>query len=356
MNNGSRDVSHADRLLYLKRADVIEASRSLDSVDVLRQVFRLHALHETLLPDEAYLGWRNREDESLRSLNMPSYLGGEFDAAGTKIINSNPSNPRRHLPRASGVTLLFDTMTARITCIMEAAYISSLRTASVSALATELCRGEKNITTIAVIGAGVLAEAHVSLFIQRFPEVRHVLMFDLLPERVQACGEHLSPLLQEHDVQLSLAESAQQAIEQADVIIPATTTTTGYIHYGWLKPGAMLVNVSLDDALPEIVFQADKVIVDDWSLVKNDPRRLIGRMYRAGQIIGPDDETALPGPGQRRIDAQIGDLVLGTRKGRERAEDIILINPFGLSIDDIGLASHIYQRALALGLGTYLEY
>ncbi|GER91667.1 ornithine cyclodeaminase [Dictyobacter vulcani] len=356
MNSSSMNVAKQSSFLYLKRAEVIEACQSIDSVAVMRQVFRLHASNQTLLPDEAYLGWQNQEKEGLRSLNMPSYLGGDLNIAGTKIINANPSNPQRNLPRASGVTLLFDTMTARIQCIMEAAYISSLRTASVSALSVELCQGEDPITTLAVIGAGVLAEAHIALFVQRLPQLRRILMFDFVPERVHTCRENLLPLLQKHEVELSLAESAQQAIEQAELIVPATTTTTGYIQYNWLKPGAILVNVSLDDALPEIVFKADKVIVDDWSLVKNDPRRLIGRMYRAGQIIAPDDTETVAGPDQRKIDAQIGDLVLGRRTGRERANDIILVNPFGLSIEDIGLASQVYRHAQELGLGTQLDF
>ncbi|GCF07275.1 ornithine cyclodeaminase family protein [Dictyobacter arantiisoli] len=356
MDASSINVSQHSSFLYLSRVDVVKASQSVDSVEVMRQVFGLHASHETLLPDEAYLGWQNQKQESLRSLNMPSYLGGDLDIAGTKIINSNPGNPQRNLPRASGVTLLFDTLTARIQCIMEAAYISSLRTASVSALSVELCQGPKEITTLAVIGAGVLAEAHIALFIQRLARLRRVLMFDFVLERMQACYENLLPLLQQYNVQMSFAESAQQAVEQAELVVPATTTTTGYIQYNWLNPGTILINVSLDDVLPEVVFRADKVIVDDWTLVKNDPRRLIGRMYRAGQIIAPDDAETIIEAGQRKIDAQIGDLVLGTRKGRERAEDIILVNPFGLSIEDIGLASHIYQRAQALGLGTHLDY
>ena len=95
--------------------------------------------------------------------------------------------------------------------------------------------------------------------------------------------------MQQRGVEFQEATSAEDAIRSSQLIVPVTTTTTGYIQFGWLQPGAILVNISLDDFLPEVVFQADKVIVDSWDLVKNDPRRLIGRMYRAGQIIGPDE-------------------------------------------------------------------
>ena len=78
-------------------------------------------------------------------------------------------------------------------------------------------------------------------------------------------------------------------------------------------------------------------------------------MYREGQIIGPDDPTEAADNG-RRIDAQLGEVVIGTKMGRRSTSDIILVNPFGLSIEDVALAAHVYQTAQALGIGVLLEY
>jgi ornithine cyclodeaminase len=154
---------------------------------------------------------------------------------------------------------------------------------------------------------------------------------------------------------LAGTNTAEEAIREAQLIIPVTTTTEGYIHYNWLQPGAILVNVSLDDALPEVVFKADSIIVDDWNLVKNDPWRLIGRMYRKGQIIGPDEnENSTPGV-RRRIDAQLGEIAAGTKVGRRELNDIILVNPFGLALEDVAIASQIYQTALRQDVGEWLN-
>jgi ornithine cyclodeaminase/alanine dehydrogenase-like protein (mu-crystallin family) len=141
------------------------------------------------------------------------------------------------------------------------------------------------------------------------------------------------------------------------LIVPVTITTTGYIRFDWLQPGSILVNISLDDPLPEIVLQADKVIVDDWNLVKNDTRRLLGLMYRAGQIIGPNEpvDSARNGQQRRRIDAQLGEIVLGSKSGRDHLDDIVLVNPFGLAIEDVALATHVHQKALELNIGVWLE-
>jgi ornithine cyclodeaminase len=340
-----------NRILYLCRQDVERACRGIDSVAVIREVFRLHSAGETILPDEAYLGWSNDEGESVRSLNMPGYVGGSLRAAGTKIINGNIANPRRGLPRASGLTILYDSVSVRPLCIMEGAYLSSLRTASVTALAAELLQGE-DITCLAVIGAGVLARAHITLLAERLPHLRHIRIFDVEGERIAALQRELAPVLTAKRVEMQPVATAEEAIRPARLIVPVTTTTTGYIPYDWLQPGSLLVNISLDDPLPEVVLKADVVVVDDWNLVRNDPRRLLGRMYREGKVTGPDD---LPEAGKRRIDAQLGEIVAGSKPGRRSPQDIILVNPFGLAIEDVGLAACVYRAARDSGLGVWLE-
>jgi N-[(2S)-2-amino-2-carboxyethyl]-L-glutamate dehydrogenase len=84
---------------------------------------------------------------------------------------------------------------------------------------------------------------------------------------------------------------------------------------------------------------------------------LIGRMYRAGQIVGPDEhiDSVKEGQQKRRIDAQLGEVVIGSKVGRDHHNDIVLVNPFGLAIEDVALAAHVYQKALELNLGVWLE-
>jgi len=343
-----------DTLLYLSGKDVQTVCQELDSVAIIREVFALHSGGQTILPDEAYLSWTNERGESARSLNMPGFVGGTVGAVGTKIINGNISNPQHGLPRASGLTLLYDPLTARITCILEGAYISSLRTASVTALATELLQGP-DIECMAVIGAGVLAAAHINLLVQRLPRLRSIFLYDVSPERITLLRQELASTLAAHNVLFQAASTAEEAIRPAQLIVPTTTTTDGYIRYDWLQPGSLLVNISLDDPLPEVVHRADLVVVDDWNLIRNDPRRLLGRMYREGTLLGPDEPYDVTKQEVRRVDAQLGEIVTGTKTGRQRPNDIILVNPFGLSLEDVALAACIYQKARDLHLGISLE-
>jgi len=341
-----------DAILYLCRQDVERLCLEIDSVAVLREAFALHATQQTVLPDEAYLGWTNAHQEHVRSLNMPAYIGGKFERAGTKIINGNIANPTRGIPRASGLTLLFDPISGRIRAIMEGAYISSLRTASVTALAVDVLKGPE-IQCVGMVGAGVLAQAHIELLLRHLPSLEMIYLYDTNQQKVGELAGRLAPALEAHRVVLRAMLSAEAAIRPAQLVIPVTTTTTGYIPFAWLQAGTIVVNVSLDDVMPDVVLQAQRVVVDDWFLVKNDARRLLGRMYRAGTIIGPDEERE-PVAGQRKIDAQLGDLVRGTKLGRRSPQDIILVNPFGLAIEDVALAQHVYQKAQESGAGRKL--
>jgi ornithine cyclodeaminase/alanine dehydrogenase-like protein (mu-crystallin family) len=337
-------------ILYLCKKEVEAICHEIDTVSVMRDLFMLHGSGKTILPDEAYLAWTNVNGEEVRSLNMPGYVFGRGAVAGTKIINSNPFNVLRGLPRASGLTVLYDSFSTRITCIMEAGHLSSLRTASVTCLAIELL-GIKNIESIAIIGAGVLARAHLYLLVRRLPRLRRILLFDLQRERAEELSLELQSLMVP-GLEIEVASSAETAIRQAQLIVPVTTVTSGYIQFDWLQPGALLSNVSLDDPRPEVVLKAHKVIVDDWNLVKTDQRRLIGRMYREGSVIGPDSPSS---NGARRIDAQLGEIVTGTNAGRTGDDEIILFNPFGLAIEDVALAAEVYRAAKESEVGMILE-
>ncbi len=341
-------------ILYLNRREVIQLCEGIDSVAAIREVFRLHGSGQTRLPDEAYLGWENGLGESVRSLNMPGYVGGSLNLVGTKIINGNIANPKRGLPRASGLTVLYDAISAQPTCIMDSSYISSLRTASVTALATELVKGP-DIHNIALIGAGVLAQAHIELLVKRLRLLKDIYVYDFDEQRAHGLLRSVEPILRARNVEYHIAPSAEHAIRLAQLIVPVTTTTVGYIPFQWLQPGAIVVNVSLDDVLPDVVFQADSVIVDDWHLVKSDTKRLLGRMYRKGQIIGPDEEIEGASADVRKVDAQIGELVTQAKVGRRTPDDIILVNPFGLAIEDVAIAGQVYQKALEQSLGIWLE-
>lgn len=338
-------------ILYLGERDIALVVEQLDVIGAVRSALVAHGLSRTVLPNEAYLSWSNDQGESARSLNMPGLIRDCGLIVGTKIINANPENYRRELPRASGITVLFDPVSARVTCVLAAAQISALRTAAVSALsALELC--DAAVEHIAIIGTGALAEAHVYLLTRAMASVRKIAVFDIDPQRAQRFVDRNTADLAGRGIKLLRGESAAAAIRDAHLTVAVTTTTTGYIELDWLRPGAVLINVSLDDALPEVLLGCERLFVDDWNLVKTDDRRLLGRLYRSGHVVGPDDPVS---QGARRVDAELGAVLAGLALGRTHPRERIVVNPFGMAIEDLAVAHAVFEAATTRGLGQTLE-
>ena len=335
-----------DELLYLSRKDVERAIEDLDPVAVVRTALEMHGRGDTILPAEALLRWQNSEGEWARSLNMPAFLGGDKPAVGTKVINGNVDNVTRGVPRASGLTLLFDVTTGRVLCVMDGGYISALRTASVTLLAAQALASR--VTEVALLGAGVLGEAHLGLIASHLPELKQIRLFDTSFERARELSDRYRSA-----APVTVATGAEDAIRDAHLVVTATTTTQPYVPFEWLAPGAVVVPVSLDDLHPDVFLRAGLLIVDDWELVKAGEHRLLGRLYRDGVVTDPG--TA-PIPGRSRpVDAELGEILAGITQPRRGADDVVVVNPFGMAIEDVAVAAAVHRRAVELGLGQWLE-
>jgi ornithine cyclodeaminase/alanine dehydrogenase-like protein (mu-crystallin family) len=336
-------------LRYLSRDDVIRAARDIDAVAVVRDALTLHADGATTLPDEAYLPWHTSTGAFARGLALPGALWGPRPALGIKLINSSLDNTARGLPRANGLTVVFDRETAYPVAMMEAGYLSAWRTAACSALAVDLL-GRAGAARVGVIGAGVLAEQHIAVLAARRPGSSFAV-YDLSEAR----RDELVTRLRAAGIDVRAAADAREAVEGATIVLTATTTTTGYLPYGWLAPGALVLHVSLDDVLPDVVQQAGLVVVDDWNLVSADDRRLLGRLWRSGDLLGPDGQAfGEPAATARRVDATLAGVIAGRHPGRTADDEVVLCNPFGMGILDVALARTVLDAAEAMCLGVEL--
>ncbi len=330
-------------MLLLTANEVETFCEGLDVPSLISRVLELHALNKTILPAEAYLGWAGRAGGRARTLNMPGYIDGNPPLVGTKIINGNADNVMKGLARASGITILFDPQTARPRCLMDAAFISATRTAAITLVCARALQRSPR-TTLALFGAGVLAKRHI-LLLSQYLDIDHITVFDVNPDRTQSLLGDLAHTLP--NGVLRSAVSVGDALEGATLVVAATTTAHPYIFYDMLSPGCLLINVSLDDFGMDVFENAEKLYVDDIGLVQSDEHRILGKLIRAGIITMPGDQG-----GRNRITGTIGDLLLGNVPGRTTEEELILVNPFGMAIEDIVIADAVYQGAMKVGLGV----
>ncbi len=340
----------SDDILYLSSAEVELALTVVDPVASVRDVMLLHTAGDVDLPAEASMYWNGPAGAAARTLLMPGRVGGRFQGVGAKMISSGYGNVAREVPRASGLTVLLDSDLGRVDCIMDGGRISSLRTACVTYLSLEALR-RPGASTAALIGAGPIAGAHLEVMGARLEGLKRIVLMDLERARAERLAATWREALAKRGVELIVAASARQAVEQADMVVPATTVGEGYIEADWLAPGATIVNVSLDDLTRDAVLAVDRIYVDDWELVAGDDRRLLGRLARTGELAGP---RAVCTGALRQVDGQLGALIGGAAAGRDAWYERILVNPFGMAIEDVALAIDVRDAADRLGLGTRL--
>src|ERR1051325_5005935 len=105
------------------------------------------------------------------------------ESMGIKMVTFYPNNAGTALPTHMAVIALFDPKTGEPLALMDGRYITEMRTAAVSAVATDaLAAREAKVLTL--LGAGAQAQAHLEMLprVRRFEEVR---VWNHHPEKAQ---------------------------------------------------------------------------------------------------------------------------------------------------------------------------
>jgi len=327
-------------VVWLSQQDVIAAG-GLDmaaAMDDVEEVFRLHVAGDYVLPEKIVLQWDEPpQDKKDNHVNvMPGYLGGRFDVAGLKVIASFPDNPfRRGLPRASGLLLLHDTEVGLPLAVMDGTLVSAMRTGAATGVATKYLARE-DVTRVGLIGAGVQCRTQLMALQVARPGIQGAAVFDIRRDRAEAFAAEMSQRL---DLDVRLAESAEQVVRGADVLVTATTTTQPIVRDGWLAPGSLYAHVSGYECEYDVIRRADKVVVDDWNQVKHRMYSTVALMWRDGAFADDD------------LYAEVGQVVSGQKPGRENDREVIIFSPIGLALHDVAVASCVYEAAQSKGLG-----
>src|SRR3954465_10174801 len=140
---------------YLTRADVEAVGLTgVGVIDVLEDVFRAKRLGRTEMPPK--IGVHPRDDAFIHA--MPAYLG-DPDVAGIKWVAGYPDNQALGLPYIHGLLVLTDGATGRPVAVMDATWITEVRTAAASMLGIRAL-AQSTIETIGLIGCGRQGMVH----------------------------------------------------------------------------------------------------------------------------------------------------------------------------------------------------
>ncbi|MBI2360175.1 MAG: ornithine cyclodeaminase family protein [Deltaproteobacteria bacterium] len=275
-----------------------------------------------------------------RITSMPAYLA-ESDALGMKVVTYFPENPKRGVPMILATVFLYSTESGKLLAVMDGTYITSIRTACVSAIATRALANPET-PTLGVLGAGVQARAHIRALC-RVRKIREIKVYDLLEKSVRSLKEELEP---EVGIEIEPAKTAEEVVRHVDLLVTVTTAKEPILSAGWLRPGVHINAVgSHRPDLREIdaaTFKRARVVVDSREAI----------MAECGDILLAIKEGAIT---ENHIYGEIGEILAGKKPGRTAANEITLYKAVGIAIQDVATARLVYEKALERKVGTTVE-
>jgi alanine dehydrogenase len=324
-------------MLILTEKEVQSLAEVRELIPVLERAHIQYSTGEAVMPVRLVVPLPQIQG---RITSMPGYLN-EDKALGMKVVTFFPNNLKQNLPQILATVMLFSADTGKMIAAMDGNYITAIRTACVSAMATKaLANPESRV--LGVLGAGVQARAHIRALTQ-IREISEIRVYDVF----EASARRLQESLQnEIGVKIDVVQSAREAVQGADLLVTVTTAKEPIVNADWLKPGMHINAVgSHRPDLREIdgaTLAAAKIVVDSREAI----------MAECGDILLAIQEKAITADG---IHAEIGEVLAGKKAGRSGADEITLYKAVGIAIQDVATAHLVYRKALERNVGTSIE-
>jgi len=323
--------------LLLSRKDVMQVLEMKDCMEVVEKAFAELANGTAVLPLRI-----NITPPDGLSLYMPAYLK-ELGALACKIVTVYKNNPKKYnMPVIVGKVLLQDPNTGDVICIMDGGYLTAVRTGAASGVATKYLARRAKGQVAGIFGAGVQAGSQLwAVAIAR--ELSKALVYDVSDEAVTSFISEMSARL---SIEVIKADSADQLLEQSDIICAATSSPTPIFDGAKVKDGTHINGIgSHTPAAREL----DTTIIKRSTLIADSYEACLGE---AGDIMIPIDEGAID---KSHMKAELGEVITGKKPARSSDAEITLFKSNGLAIQDVATAKLVYEKAVEAGIGTKVD-
>lgn len=234
---------------------------------------------------------------------------------------------------------LFDCETGAPLAMMDASYITAIRTGAMGGVALKYLSSPE-AARVAVIGSGAEARSQMAALMTVRPSIRWGKVFSPRPDRRQTFADEMSDV---YGLEMAAVGSAQEAIEGAEILLVATGTGGGIALEGaWLHP-ALHIN-SIGSTAPE-QREIDPAVWRRADRVAIDTNRLL---HESGDALAAEKAGAL----ERSRIVELHQVVAGRVEGRRDREQVTLYKSVGTGLQDVAAAARVYRAARTGGLGT----
>ena len=262
--------------------------------------------------------------------------------AGVKIVGDFIDNYRAGLPSEMALLNLFDPRTGMPKAILDATAITDMRTGALTALGAKYL-ARRNSRILGHVGSRGTSYWNVRL-LDRLFDFAEIRIHSRRPESREAFAARLETDLGK---KITVTDNWRSCLEGADIMVEASRLETPIEHFKreFVKSGSLTIPYgtisALELSLPAVM---DKIVIDDFG------------QFRAGKFgaLRPHIDQGLLS--EDMVYAELAEIVVGRKPGRESDDETILFWHRGLSLSDIALAAAMLRKAQALGLGQTLRY
>jgi len=309
---------------------IIDAAATRDALafrpllDALRTLFvegcEVPLRHTHVIPEP-------ETDAAMTVLIMPAWQPGGY--LGIKTVNIAPANGQRGVPGLHSTYLLYDAKTGVPLAQMDGNEITSRRTAAASALAASYLAREE-ASNLALLGAGRVG----SLVPLAYRAVRPITRVSVWDRDAQAAGR-LVDSLRAQDLEAVVCDTAQAAVDGADIVTCATLATEPVVHGEWLAPG---VHLDLIGSFTPQMREASDTCFSGASLFVDTEEALA----KSGELLGPMSRGVFSAQDVR---GTLADLCRTGSLRRENATERTVFKAVGTALEDLAAATLVWQTA-----------
>lgn len=316
-------------------------------IEGVKAVYKLKAKGETVVwPLVAHDFVEHDAVMDIRS----GYIMGE-NLHGLKMLNNFPHNKEKNLPPFNGMLMIFDSTTGIPLGVMDAAYVTCMRTGAAGAIGAQaLARSDSE--TLFILGAGKQAIFQIAATLILLPHIKKVFVADALDlENARTFARDCPVRLKNDfnidctDVCFEAAEDMGVCIAMSDVVITITPARAPVIKKEWVKPGTHFSCIGADmegkEEIDPEIFRGARVYADD-----------ISQCIRVGEMELPVKAGIIQ---RESIAGEIGQVLSGDVEGRLSDEEITIFDATGLALLDLVTGKKAIDLAKEKGLGAVVD-
>ncbi len=320
---------------YLSQEDILSLNIPYqDVIDAVEKVMSEFGKGNCQLPVKIHVNTRPQTYINA----MPAYVGGAHDIAGLKWVAGYPENRQEGLPVTWGIMVMNDCETGAVQAVMDARWITAIRTAAVAAVTAKYCK-MKNTHSMTIIGAGEQGRWNARLLKLVIPELKRIYVGDLFESVTENYLKKMRPLMPDVEfVPIFTDEERQKAIDASQILLTATQRGDKPLIYSEMLHKGML-GIPLESTAWEgktYTRFADRFVCDDWNLVQT---YLQDGKYTDGL------------PEKYQI---LGDIINGKALGRAHENEFVITSSHGVALSDVAVGQMILKKARKAGAGTML--